>query len=96
MLSLCSMLFESLRYFSIMLRSDEMATLLVVNSNSLLSEQMKSTETSNLTLFKSQLIFETWVLALAIILKMLLVLMDTMTCFLDRPFMVIFNLGFLF
>ena len=73
-----------------------MATLLVVNSNSLLSEQIKLTETSDLTPFKSQLIFETWALALAIILEMLLVLMNTVTCFLDRPFMVIFNLGFLF
>ena len=64
MLSLYLMLFKSLRYFSIILRSDEMATLLVVNSNSLLSEQIKLTETSDLTPFKSQLIFETWALAL--------------------------------
>jgi len=39
------MLFEFLRYFSIMLRLNKIATLLVVNSNSLLSEQMKSIET---------------------------------------------------
>ena len=35
-------------------------------------------------------------MALAIILKTLLVLMDTITCFLDKPFMVLFNLVFLF
>ena len=59
MLPLCLMLFESLRYFSIILRLDEIATLLVVNSSFLLSKQMKSIETSDLTPFKSQLIFET-------------------------------------
>ena len=42
---LCLMLFEFLRYFSIMLRLNKTATLLVVNSNSLLPEQMKSIET---------------------------------------------------
>jgi len=35
-------------------------------------------------------------LALAITLKTLLVLMGTMTCFLNRSFVVMFNLGFLF
>ena len=39
--------------------------------------------------------FETWTLALAIILKILLVLMDTITCFLNELFIVMFNLGFL-
>ena len=58
MSSLCLMSFESLRYFLIILRSDKMVTLLVVNNNSLLSEQIKSTETSDLTSFKSQLMFE--------------------------------------
>jgi len=47
------MLFESLRYFSITLRLDEIATLLVVNNNPLLLEQIKSIEISNLTSFKS-------------------------------------------
>jgi len=51
--SLHSILFEFLRYFSIMLKLDEMATLLVVNSNSLLLEQIKSTETLDITSFKS-------------------------------------------
>jgi len=36
-----------------MLKLDEMATLLVVNSNSLLLEQIKSTETLDITSFKS-------------------------------------------
>ena len=40
--------------------------------------------------------FETWVLALAITFEILLILMGTITCFLDGPFVVIFNLGFLF
>ena len=94
MSSLCSMSFESLRYFSIMLRLNKTATLLVVNSNPLLSDQIKLIEISDLTLFKNQLMFETWALALAIILKMLLVLIGTITCFLNGLFMVMFNLGF--
>ena len=61
--------FTSFIYFSIMLRSKEVATLLVVMTVPLLLEHMKLAETSNLTSFSNILILKMCTLDFTIILS---------------------------
>ena len=77
-------------------RLEEAATLLVVKSKPLLSEQMKLTDTSDLTPFKSLLISTMFVLDFAITLSTLLEPIETTICFLDSFLVVMLSLGFSF
>jgi len=94
MMSSESTLFRSLMYFSIILRLEAIATLLVVMSSFLLSDQIKSMEISDFTLFKSLLMLETWMFIFAITFSELFDPIGMITCFFERLFVIILSLGF--
>jgi len=80
-------------YFSTIFKSEVVATLLVVMSNPLLLDQIKSTKISDFTSFKSLLILETWVFAFAIIFSALFDSIGMIICFLKGFLVVILSLG---
>ena len=79
-------------YFLIIFKSEVIATLLIVINSPLLSNQIKSTEISNFTLFRSLLILEIWAVAFAIILLALINFIGIMIYFLKGPLVVILSL----
>jgi len=77
-------------------KSDIVAILLVMTMISLILDQIKSTETSDLIPLKSLLILTICVFDCTITLPTLFVPIEMMTCFLKRPFIVILSLGLSF
>ena len=73
------LLFSSLRYSLMMFKLEVAATLLVVKRRPLLSNQIKLMKISDLTSFKSLLMFKTWTLVLIIIFSELLELIRMVT-----------------
>ena len=80
-------------YFLIISRSREDTTLLVTIITPSCSEQIKSTLMSNLMLCNDLLMLVTWSLLSSMNLVLLLLLIGTITYFLDRFFMVILSFG---
>jgi len=89
-------LLRSFMYFLMMFKLKIVAILLVVISSLLLSEQIKLTKISDLTLFKSLLTLDIWTFAFAITLSTLFDLIGTIICFLDRLLVVILSFGLAF
>jgi len=91
-----STLFKFFTYFSMMFKSDIVATLLVITTISLMLDQIKSTETSDLIPLRSLLILATCTFNYIITLSILFVPIRMMTCFLEGPFVVMLSLGLSF
>jgi len=89
-------LFNSLIYFSIMLKSEVATALLVVMIIPLLSKQMKLANTSDFISFRSLLMFEIWIFVWKMITLELFLLISMITCFLEGPWMVILNFSLFF
>ena len=87
------MLLRSFMYFLMMFKSEVTVTLLVIMSSSLLLEWIKLTKISDLT---PLLILDIWVFAFTITLSALFNPIGTVTCFLDRPLIVMLSLGLSF
>ena len=87
--------FRSLTYFSIMLRLEAAATLLVVMSSLLLLDQMKLMKILDFILFKILLMLETWAFAFTITFLELFDPIETISFF-KRPFIVMLSLGLFF
>ena len=83
------MQFVPLMYCLIVCRSKGVVTLLVTIMILAASEWMKSTIMSDLIFFRVLFIFEMWVLLSSIKFFLLSPLIGTITCFLDKPFIVI-------
>ena len=88
--------FKLFTYFSMIFKSDIIAILLVMTMIPLILDQIKSTETSDLIPLKSLLILTICIFDCTITLSTLFVLIEMMTCFLKRPFVVILSLGLSF
>ena len=71
-----------------------MMTLLVTIVISAASRWMKLTKMLDLMLFKALFIFEIWILLSFIKFFLLFLLIGTIICFLDRPFVVMLMWGF--
>ena len=82
-----------IQIFDVILRLEAIATLLVVMSNFLLSDQIKSMDISDFTLFKSLLMLKTWMFIFAITLSELFDLIGMITYFFERLFVIILSLG---
>ena len=87
--------FRSLTYFSIMLRLEAAATLLVVMSSLLLLDQMKLMKILDFILFKILLMLETWAFAFTITFLELFDPIEIISFF-KRPFIVMLSLGLFF
>ena len=85
-----------LMYFSIVFRSKEDATLLVVIVSSLLSAQIKSAMMSDLIFFRTLLILDIYLLDRTMNLLELTKLIGTNTCLFDSPFIIMLKFGFSF
>jgi len=85
-----SILFNSLIYSSTTFRSKLATALLVVMIIPLLLNQMKLANTSDLTSFKSLLMFEAWAFAWDTIVLALSLLIGIITCFLEGS-LIVFN-----
>jgi len=96
MILLKSISFKLFTYFSMIFKSDIIAILLVMTMVPLILDQIKSTETSDLIPLKSLLILTICIFDCTITLSTLFVLVEMMTCFLKRPFVVILSLGLSF
>ena len=96
--STCSLLISSdfFMYWLMIWRSDWIATLLVMITRPMGLDLMKSTATSDLAFLRSLLILVTWNAEFLMNKLLLLLLMGTITYFLDGPFVVIWirGLGF--
>ena len=88
------MQFAPLTYCSMVYKFKEVATLLVTIVIPAVLGQMKSTKTSDLMFFRALFMFKIWALLSSIKFFLLSLLIETITCFLDRSFMIMLIQGF--